>query len=85
MIKYTIKTFSRSDQTPHLLFISKELIIIKKKDLRSFDSDFDYEEDPYDRLKNISKENNNYKDFTNKVTRKKVEFDYEEDPYEPEK
>jgi hypothetical protein len=50
-----------------------------------FRSDFDYEEDDYDRLKNIKKSNNPYKVFTNKATHKKFEFDYEEDPYEPEK
>lgn len=49
--------------------------------------DFDYEEDDYDRLKNVNKNrNSNYhQSFTNKVTLKKCEFDYEEDPYEPEK
>lgn len=47
--------------------------------------DYDYEEDAYDRLKNINKNNNKYKSFTNKATMKKTEFDYEEDAYEPEK
>ena len=47
--------------------------------------DFDYEEDDYDRLKNVTSNRNPYRGFTNKVTRKKREFDYEEDPYEPEK
>ena len=47
--------------------------------------DFDYEEDNYDRLKLASRNNNPYRGFTNKVTRKKREFDYEEDAYEPEK
>ncbi len=46
---------------------------------------FDYEEDHYDRLKDLNRSNNPYKSFTNKVTFKKVEFDYEEDAYEPEK
>lgn len=41
--------------------------------------DFDYEEDDYDRLKNMKKESI----FTNKAKLKKFEFDYEEDPYEP--
>lgn len=47
--------------------------------------DFDYEEDDYDRLKNAAGNNNPYRGFTNKATRKKREFDYEEDAYEPEK
>lgn len=47
--------------------------------------DFDYEEDDYDRLKNMEKNSSRHKSFTNKVTLKKLEFDYEEDPYEPEK
>ena len=47
--------------------------------------DFDYEEDNYDRLKLANRNNNSYRGFTNKVTRKKREFDYEEDAYEPEK
>ncbi len=46
---------------------------------------FDYEEDDYDRLKDLNRSTDNYKSFTNKVTFKKVEFDYEEDAYEPEK
>lgn len=50
-----------------------------------FRARFDYEEDDYDKLKNISKTKNRYKAFTNKSTMKKTEFDYEEDPYEPEK
>lgn len=47
--------------------------------------DFDYEEDFYDRLKNLNSSKNPSKGFTNKATLKKMEFDYEEDPYEPEK
>lgn len=46
---------------------------------------FDYEEDDYDRLKDLNRNTDNYKSFTNKVTFKKIEFDYEEDAYEPEK
>ncbi|MGE5630626.1 MAG: hypothetical protein ACM3TR_05940 [Caulobacteraceae bacterium] len=46
---------------------------------------FDYEEDDYDRLKNMGNKNRYHQSFTNKVTLKKTEFDYEEDPYEPEK
>ncbi|AOT71016.1 hypothetical protein [Geosporobacter ferrireducens] len=46
---------------------------------------FDYEEDDYDRLKNINQRSQKMNVFTNKVTRKKIEFDYEEDVYEPEK
>lgn len=42
--------------------------------------DYDYEEDAYDRLQNMKKENV----FTNKGRVKKFEFDYEEDLYEPE-
>ncbi|MBF8984201.1 hypothetical protein IZY60_11705 [Lutibacter sp. B2] len=44
-------------------------------------SEFDYEEDDYDKIengKNVKKTG-----FTNKATMKKFEFDYEEDPYEP--
>lgn len=59
------------------------MIIISKNNF--FRTEFDYEEDNYDRLKNISRSNNKYKGFTNKSTMKKPEFDYEEDPYEPEK
>lgn len=47
--------------------------------------DYDYEEDDYDRLKNLSRINNKYKYYTNKASMKKIEYDYEEDPYEPEK
>lgn len=50
-----------------------------------YKTNFDYEEDQYDRLKNISKNTNPHQGFTNKSTLKKFEFDYEEDPYEPEK
>ncbi len=59
------------------------MIIINKNSY--FKTEFDYEEDDYDRLKNMSRNNNKYKGFTNKSTMKKVEFDYEEDPYEPGK
>ena len=61
-----------------LSFLSSEYKGFRKKD-------FDYEEDDYDRLKLASNNNNPYRGFTNKVTRKKREFDYEEDAYEPEK
>lgn len=47
-------------------------------------NDFDYEEDTYDRLKDLYKSNNKSQGFTNKATMKKTEFDYEEDAYEPE-
>ncbi len=46
---------------------------------------FDYEEDEYDRLKNITQSKQTISVFTNKITQKKIEFDYEEDIYEPEK
>ena len=49
-----------------------------------FRTEFDYEEDPYDRLEEIVNNKSKYEDFTNKSTLKKPEFDYEEDPYEPE-
>lgn len=58
--------------------MSREYNSFRKKD-------FDYEEDDYDRLKLAGRNNNPYRGFTNKVTRKKREFDYEEDAYEPEK
>jgi len=60
---------------------------MKKKDSSPFRTNFDYEEDPYDQLNNLQRQNknNHYKSFTNKGTMKKFEFDYEEDPYEPEK
>jgi hypothetical protein len=50
-----------------------------------YKNDFDYEEDAYDRLKNLNKNKDKYQGFTNKATMKKTEFDYEEDAYEPEK
>lgn len=50
-----------------------------------FNKNFNYEEDDYDRLKNINSSTNKNKCFTNKATMKTLEFDYEEDPYEPEK
>ena len=56
-----------------------------KKNLNLFKTNFDYEEDDYDRFKNISKNNKKNKGFTNKSTLKEYEFDYEEDPYEPGK
>lgn len=59
------------------------MIIISKNSF--FKTKFDYEEDDYDKLKNINRNKNKYKCFTNKSTMKKPEFDYEEDPYEPEK
>lgn len=46
---------------------------------------FDYEEDAYDRLKDLNRSTDRYKIFTNKANFKKIEFDYEEDAYEPEK
>ena len=57
-----------------------------KKRLKSiYRSNFDYEEDDYDRLVNYGKKKSTYKAFTNKATMKKLEFDYEEDPFEPKK
>lgn len=50
-----------------------------------YKSDFDYEEDDFDRFKNMKRDHNIYQGYTNKATMKKTEFDYEEDPYEPEK
>jgi hypothetical protein len=47
--------------------------------------DYDYEEDAYDRLKDLNKDSNKYQGFTNKSTMKKTEFDYEEDAYEPDR
>ncbi len=47
--------------------------------------DFDYEEDDFDRLDNIEKNNLRVDVFTNKVQKKRFEFDYEEDAYEPDK
>lgn len=61
------------------------MITISNKDFNPFKTNFDYEEDNYDRLKNLNKSKKQYNCFTNKVTLKKVEYDYEEDPYEPEK
>ena len=48
-------------------------------------NDFDYEEDAYDRLKDLNKNNDKYQSYTNRSTLKKTEFDYEEDAYEPDK
>lgn len=57
---------------------------MKRKSI--YRTNFDYEEDDYDKLVNYSKETKPlYKGFTNKSTRKKLEFDYEEDHYEPKK
>ncbi|MFZ5969435.1 MAG: hypothetical protein ACOYVK_19930 [Bacillota bacterium] len=42
-------------------------------------SEFDYEEDEYDRLQRFNQKTV----FTNKAQMKKFEFDYEEDAYEP--
>jgi len=50
-----------------------------------FKRNYDYEEDDYDRLKNLNKSKDKYKCFSNKATMKVFRFDYEEDPYEPEK
>lgn len=52
---------------------------MKKSRETFYKRDFDYEEDDYDRLKNIRKQDR----FTNKSKLKKFEFDYEEDAYEP--
>lgn len=70
---------------PFYFLIWKELIIISKKNFDLFKTNFNYEEDNYDRLKKIIKSNNKCKGFTNKGTFKSSEFDYEEDPYEPGK
>ncbi|MBM7615772.1 hypothetical protein [Alkaliphilus hydrothermalis] len=67
-----------------LLAYKRELIVIKKKNSPLFRTNFDYEEDPYDQLNNLQRQNKNNQSFTNKGTMKKFEFDYEEDPYEPE-
>lgn len=56
-----------------------------KDKLNIYKKDFDYEEDDYDRLKDLNKNKSQYRSFTNKATHKKFEFDYEEDAYEPEK
>ncbi|WP_176461917.1 hypothetical protein [Anaeromicrobium sediminis] len=58
---------------------------MKKKIKSIYRSNFDYEEDDYDRLVNHTKRKSPYKSFTNKATMKKLEFDYEEDPFEPKK
>lgn len=57
---------------------------MKKKNLLASmrKTEFDYEEDPYDKLLNMKKSKKDF--FTNKAKMKKAEFDYEEDPYEPE-
>ncbi len=55
----------------------------KKKNINFFTrTNFDYEEDNYDRLINMEKNNKDF--FTNKAKIKKQEYDYEEDSYEPE-
>lgn len=48
-----------------------------------FKRQFDYEEDDYDRLKQVANKKGKDDCFTNKSTMRKPEFDYEEDPYEP--
>lgn len=58
---------------------------MSKHKLSLINHNFDYREDEYDRLKNINRNKNEHKVFTNKANFKKIEFDYEEDPYEPEK
>ena len=50
-----------------------------------FKTNFDFEEDNYDRANNNSENHDYHKSFTKKATQIKKEFDYEEDPYEPEK
>lgn len=50
-----------------------------------YKDDFDYEEDAFDRLNDLNRNNDKYQGFTNKSTMKKTEFDYEEDAYEPDK
>ena len=50
-----------------------------------YKNDFDYEEDVYDRLKDLNKNSDKNQGFTNKSTMKKTEFDYEEDAYEPDR
>ena len=45
-------------------------------------TNFDYEEDNYDKLLYIEKNKKDF--FTNKAKMKKAEYDYEEDAYEPE-
>ena len=56
-----------------------------KKTFDLFTKNFDYEEDDYNRLKNLNKNTDKLKIFTSKGTMKSLEFDYEEDSYEPEK
>jgi len=58
---------------------------MNKRNLSLFSKNPDYEEDDYNRLKNLNKTNIKNKSFTNKGTMKSLEFDYEEDSYEPEK
>lgn len=58
---------------------------MNNKTVKLFSRDFDYEEDDYNRLKNLNKSNDNAKAFTTKGTMKSFDFDYEEDSYEPEK
>lgn len=58
---------------------------MSRKKINLLGHDFDNTEDEYDRLKNLSRNKNEHKVFTNKANFKKIEFDYEEDPYEPEK
>lgn len=48
-----------------------------------FKRQFDFEEDDYDRLQQITRKKGKDDCFTNKSTKRKPEFDYEEDPYEP--
>lgn len=45
-------------------------------------TNFDYEEDNYDKLLHIERNKNDF--FTNRAKMKKAEYDYEEDAYEPE-
>ncbi|TCO68739.1 hypothetical protein [Marinisporobacter balticus] len=52
---------------------------MKEYKVNAYKIDFDYEEDDYDRLKNMKKKES----FTNKSKMKRFEFDYEEDYYEP--
>ena len=68
-----------------IYYCRKELSVLSNEKKSFIKKDFDYEEDDYDRLKLASRNNNPYRGFTNKATKKKREFDYEEDAYEPEK
>ncbi|WP_202710501.1 hypothetical protein [Sporosalibacterium faouarense] len=61
------------------------MIIISKNNFDFFKSNYNYEEDNYDRLKKTRKSKNKIKGFTKKATHNTSEFDYEEDPYEPTK